>query len=145
MRYLLVTLPASIILAVSLITPILIVMRSRISLRIDSAQFEVIRFRRMASLVLWLIPTSIVWTFVALIVWISSWPEHTPEPGRVRLISPDSDNSKLKGYLIYLALVLIYCVGCYLLVRWNSKRFNLATGSISQRRNPTNAWSGLAG
>src|SRR5262245_5967572 len=124
MKYFLATLPTSLILMVSLITPILIIVRSRRNMRIEPGQFEVLRFRAIASLVLWLIPTTVVWSFAIFVVWVASWPGDSPEPGSLTLL--DSNTATLKGYLPYAVFVLLYGVGCYLLVQLNSQRSKTA-------------------
>ena len=123
MRYLLAILPASIILVVSLATPILILKRCRETMRKQPDHFEVLRFRAVISLLVWFIPTSVVWLLAAITAWVSTWPEQRPEPGRIRLAAQTSTQSNLKGYLIWLGCVGIYLVTCYILVRWNSRRY----------------------
>jgi hypothetical protein len=122
MNYLLAFLTISIILVVSLVTPIAIVMRCLQAKRKEPDQFEGLRFRAVISLLIWLIPTSRLWLGFALAAGVLAWPEPPPEPGRDRLVVQGGSESHLKGYLVWFGFLTIYSVTCYLLVRWNSPR-----------------------
>src|SRR5258705_6507726 len=100
LKYLLLTLPGSIVLTVSFVTPVMIVIRSRKSSRLQPANFEVFRFKAVASISLWLVPSLIIWTFFGLILWVLSWEVRRPEPGRFWLPAPAPEawRSVLTGY-----------------------------------------------
>src|SRR5262245_43242987 len=121
LNYLLAILPVSIILVVSLVTPVFIVMRCRKTMREQPEHYERVRFRAVVSFLGWMMPTLVLWCVFAMAVWVLMLPERRPEPGRIHLAAEPPNGSSWKGYLIWLGFVAIYSLTCYLLAYWNSR------------------------